>query len=334
MTGLPADTARSQESMFAPAATIYAALRHAGQHLPALEARMLLEEALGVNHAYLAAHPERALTAEEARRIRALIERRAEGEPIAYIVGRREFYGLEFEVNASVLIPRPETELLVDLALERIPENALWRVLDLGTGSGNIAITLGMYRPAAQVVAIENSEQALRLAQENAARVAMTAALPRFDASTVASTAGAWDLPQAFGTGGVRFVYSDWYRALVGKEFDLIVSNPPYVAEGDPHLDQGDVRFEPQAALIAGPDGLDCTREIIAGASHCLVENGWLLFEHGCDQAEPCRGLLESAGFRDIFCAHDLAGLPRVSGGRLAPGFAGARGLTDGRTTG
>jgi release factor glutamine methyltransferase len=263
------------------------------QRIPPLEARLLLEQTLRVNSVYLAAHPERALSEEETQRYRALVNRRVRSEPIAYIMGRREFYSLEFKVNPQVLIPRPETELLVDLALERIPEEAPFNVLDLGTGSGNIAIALAYHRPCTNIVAVDCSGGALKLARDNANNL-------------LGST----------GARRVSFVNSDWFTSIGDRKFDLIVSNPPYVAEQDPHLQQGDLRFEPQIALSAGRDGLDCIREIVAGAPKYINHRGWLLIEHGFDQGNCCRILFEKAGFSEVFCARDLAGLARVSGGR------------------
>ncbi len=255
--------------------------------LPPLEARMLLERVLTKTSAWLIAHADEAASAEAGQAFAALAERRRQGEPIAYILGKREFYGLDFQVTRAVLIPRPETELLVELALARIPEKAAARVLDLGTGSGAIAVTLAHERPQARVTAVDVDYAALAVARANASRHKAS----------------------------VRFFCGDWFGALSGEQFDLIVSNPPYVAAEDPHLALGDVRFEPQRALVGGADGLDCIRAIVATARAHLHAGAWLLFEHGYDQAEACRALLEAHGYRAVQTWPDLAGIPRVSGG-------------------
>ena len=215
------------------------------------------------------------------------------GEPMAYILAEREFYSEVFTVSPAVLIPRPETELLVDLALERIEPKQQCRVLDLGTGSGAIAIAIAIHRPHVEVVAVDKSESALELAARNAGRLLEDAKR-------------------------VQFVRSDWFGQFEdkGTRFELIVSNPPYVAEGDAHLADGDVRFEPKQALVAGQEGLEDLRRIIGDAPAYLKEGGWLLVEHGYDQAEACRTILQRAGFVDLVAERDLAGILRVSGGR------------------
>ena len=253
------------------------------------EARVLLRHILNCDEAHLIARAERALSTEERGRFKTLVARRAAGEPIAYLIGAREFYSLAFNVTPAVLIPRPETELLVELALERIPRDAPCRVLELGAGSGCIAIAIARHRPRARLTATDVSADALALARENA---------------------------RINGARNVEWVQSDWYAALAGQRFDLVVANPPYVAAGDRHLNEGDLRFEPRRALIAGPDGLECIRLIIAQAREHLAADGWLLFEHGYDQAARCRELLEDAGYAQVFSSHDFAGLERVSGGR------------------
>lgn len=253
------------------------------------EAALLLREALEVDAAYLIAHPERVLTPAEAGLYQEWASRRRAGEPVAYLVGKKEFYGLEFRVTPDVLIPRPETELLVELALERVRNGEPSRVLDLGTGSGILAITLAKYCPKAVITATDRSAEALAVAQANTRRLEVL---------------------------NVTFVAGSWYAPVDRQRFDLIVSNPPYVAPEDPHLGQGDLRFEPQAALQDGAaDGLGSIRAIIAGASEHLKPGGWLLFEHGYDQAEACRKLLTEAGFTGVFSGRDLAGIERVSGG-------------------
>lgn len=253
------------------------------------ESALLLAWALGVTRAHLLAHPERRLADHERRCFQELIGRRAGGEPVAYITGRREFFDLELKVTPAVLIPRPETELLVEEALKRMPESEPLRVLDLGTGSGAVALALARQRPRARVTATDAASDALALARENGQRL---------------------------GLGNVSFVLSDWFAALARERFHRVVANPPYVADGDPHLNAGDLRFEPRRALAAGPDGLDAIRAIVAAAPAHVAAGGWLLLEHGYDQAGACRRLLEQAGFGELFSAADLSGIPRVSGGR------------------
>jgi release factor glutamine methyltransferase len=253
------------------------------------DAQVLLGHALGVSRAWLSAHGADAADAAAAERFRALVGARERGQPVAYLVGEREFYGRVFQVTDAVLIPRPETELLVEAALQRLPSDEPRAVLDLGTGSGCIALTLARERPAARVTAVDASPAALRIAQCNA-RVLRAQ---------------------------VEFLQGDWYAPVAGRRFDLIVANPPYVAEGDPHLARGDVRFEPGQALAAGADGLQALRRIVASASRYLNAGGWLLLEHGHDQAAACEDLLRNAGFADRLRLADLAGLPRVAGGRL-----------------
>lgn len=262
--------------------------------LPPLEARMLLGQVLDKTHAWLIAHADEVAAPEAEQVFAALVGRRRQGEPIAYILGKREFYGLEFTLTPAVLIPRPETELLVELAFERVPRKAALRVLDLGTGSGAVAVALAKGRPQARVTAVDIDYAALSVARANAKRHGVS----------------------------VRFFCGDWFGALSAETFDLIVSNPPYVAAADPHLAVGDVRFEPQRALLGGADGLDCIRAIVAGAAAHLAPGTWLLFEHGYDQAEACRALLEAAGYREVQSWPDLAGIPRVSGGRGRNGIS------------
>ncbi len=240
------------------------------------EAQILLGHAMGVSRAWLSVHRDDAADPSAADTFRELVRRRQTGEPVAYLVGRREFYGLEFRVTPHVLIPRADTETLVDAALEKLVEGARSDVLDLGTGSGCIAITIAHERPAARVTAVDVSAGALIVAHEN-----------------------------------------NWFEQLAGRRFDLIVSNPPYGAAGDPHLEQGDLRFEPATALASGEDGLADIRIIVAGAPAYLREGGWLLFEHGHGQADACRDLLLDAGFGEVISRADIAGLPRVAGGRL-----------------
>jgi len=257
--------------------------------LPASEARLLLASRLGVDRAWVIAHADDPLDDARCAGAAEVFRRRRLGEPVAYILGTREFFGLDLAVTPDVLIPRPESELLVDLALRRIGEGAR-RALDLGAGSGALAIAIARSAPGVEVWAVDASPAALAVARTNAARHATR----------------------------VRFVQSDWFASLAGERFDLIVSNPPYVAEGDPHLADGDVRFEPRAALVGGADGLDCIRRIVREAREHLTPGGWLLFEHGHDQAGRCRALLADLGYADIVSVPDLAGIPRVAGGRAA----------------
>jgi release factor glutamine methyltransferase len=272
-------------------ASVARALRDSG--LETCDANLLLQSVLGVNRAYLAAHDDQFLNPMQAAAYEEWVQRRKAGEPTAYILGEREFYGLNFKITPAVLIPRPETELLVELALELIPKEHSCKVLELGTGSGNIALALARHRPLARITAVDCSEQALAVARQNAA--------------------------QLLGEDGRNIVFknSDWYDALEGETYHLIISNPPYVASGDAHLREGDVRFEPRQALSGGIDGLDCIRRIIRGAPSRLCKGGWLLFEHGYDEADACLELLTQSGFDQLICANDLAGIPRVSGGRI-----------------
>jgi len=262
----------------------------AASALDAVDARVLMRHALGVGAAYLIAHASDALTPAQHEAFAALAARRRAGEPVAYITGAREFFALEFNVSPAVLIPRPETELLVEWALERIAPDAGARVLDLGTGSGCIAISIAHARPRAQVCAVDCSAASLDVARGNARRHAI---------------------------GNVGFLHSNWFAALGAQRFDCIVSNPPYIAAGDAHLAEGDLRFEPAGALASGADGLDAIRLIVAQAPQTLQAGGWLAFEHGYDQAARCRRLLDEAGFTQVFSQRDLAGIERISGGCL-----------------
>jgi release factor glutamine methyltransferase len=259
--------------------------------LAPIDAQVLLAHVLGVDRAWLAAHATDALPMASSERFFALARRRREGEPVAYLTGWREFRGLAFAVDRSVLVPRPETETLVECALHRLPRDRPVRVLDLGTGSGAIALAIAHERPDAHVLATDCSSAALAVARANAERMKLA---------------------------NVRWLQSDWYRQIADRDgrFDLVASNPPYVAAGDPHLREGDVRFEPQAALTAGVDGLDALRTIVAGARERLVEGGSLVVEHGYDQAEAVRELLREAGFTALASLRDLAGIPRVAAGK------------------
>jgi release factor glutamine methyltransferase len=255
-----------------------------------IEVRCLLQAVLQVTHAYLLSHSEQCLNDEQHARYSGLFERRLCGEPIAYLLGEREFFGLTFKVTPATLIPRPETELLVELALQRIPKQGVCRVLDMGTGSGAIALSIAYERPYAEVVAVDASEAALEIAQFNT---------------------------RQFNLNNVSLLHSDWFAALQNKRFDIIVSNPPYIAAHDAHLEQGDLRFEPSTALASGADGLDDIRRICADAKTHLSPGGWLLLEHGYDHAKLVCGLLQDSGFSGVFSAPDLAGIERVSGGQF-----------------
>jgi release factor glutamine methyltransferase len=256
----------------------------------AREAELLLQHALGCSRSWLYAHGGDSIDADGAAHYRTLVARRAAGEPLAYIIGQREFWSLDLEITPDVLIPRPETELLVELALQRIPSGAAARVADLGTGSGAIALAIARERPQATVLATDASAAALALAQRNAARLALRNA---------------------------TFAFGDWFGALGNHRFDVIVSNPPYIAADDPHLGQGDLRHEPRTALASGADGLDAIRMITAGASAHLSPGGWLLLEHGYDQGRAVRDLLAHSGFVEVFTALDLEQRERVSGGKV-----------------
>lgn len=274
-----------------------------------IEAQMLLQQVLGVNRAYLLAHPERVLDEAEAAIYRALLQRRLAGEPLAYILGEREFFGLNFKVTPATLIPRPDTELLVELALQRIPNGGL--VLDLGTGSGAIALSIAHSRPDAQVTAVDASIDALEVARANARRLLVQQKSVHTSTGSVRT-----DLCEAAVIGNARFVHSDWFESLAGERYDLIVSNPPYIEDADAHLERGDLRFEPRSALASGADGLDDIRRIVADAKSHLASGGWLLLEHGYDQAERVCALLAASGYAEVFSARDLSGIGRVSGGR------------------
>ena len=269
--------------------TIFEAYTVAKQQIDALDARLLLEYATGCSHADLRARPETPVIAPAYAQFAEWVARRAAGEPLAYLVGEAEFRGRVFQVSPAVLIPRPETEVLVELALERLQSLNAPRVLDLGTGSGIVAISLALECPKARIATVDISFEAISVARNNAGRLGAE----------------------------IEFRQSDWFAALAGETYDLIVSNPPYVAEGDPHLQLNGLPFEPRLALTDGADGLACIRNIIAGATAHLTPGGWLLFEHGYDQGESSRNLLTAAGFKAAFTHPDLAGTDRVSGAYL-----------------
>jgi release factor glutamine methyltransferase len=269
--------------------SISAAEKLISQELPVLETRMLLTHALGLTRIQLITQSETRLNAQQAQRCNELIARRVQGEPMAYILGEREFFGRMFKVNPAVLIPRPDTELLVELALQFMPAQA--SVLDLGTGSGAIAISIAAERPDCQVLACDISLAALDVARSNA--LALIA------------------------NKHISFLQSDWYTQIPAQSFDCIVSNPPYIVKEDAHLTQGDLRFEPINALTDHDDGLSAYRAIIKGAAAYLKDGGRLLFEHGYDQAEAVQELLRTQGFSEVQSWQDLAGIWRVTGGKL-----------------
>lgn len=253
-----------------------------------LEAELLLSHCLGESRSYLYTWPERDVPADRADAFGRLVAARRAGEPIAYLTGTREFWSLQLRINHHTLIPRPETETLVEWALElALPPDAV--VSDWGTGSGAIALALASERRRWRLLAIDVSAGALAVARANRDRLRL---------------------------GNVEFALGDWGAGLAPSSLDLVVSNPPYVAAGDPHLAQGDLRFEPESALVAGGDGLDAIRRILADAGAALKPGGWLLLEHGHDQGPAVRDLLRAAGFGDVETRRDLADVERISAGR------------------
>jgi release factor glutamine methyltransferase len=293
------------------------ALRQAERKIGSVDAMVLMGHSLKKNRAFVLAHLDDPMNEHELALYELAVASRQLGTPVAYTLGKREFYGRDFTVTRDVLIPRPETEVLVDQALARLSEASApkpaW-ILDLGTGSGAIAITLAMECHSAHIVAIDSSAGALRIAAQNA-RQYFNEGGELFSAplrKKVREVDRSNSPPHA----PIEFLESDWYSALTGRKFDLIVCNPPYVAAGDPYLSQGDLRFEPQMALTdASHDGLSSIRVIIEGAPGHLNPGGWLLFEHGYDQAEACRELLLKRGFEGLVSVPDLAAIARVAGG-------------------
>ena len=253
---------------------------------PRLDAELLMGMVLRKPRSFLHAWPEQQLSEQEAARYEALLRRRFSGEPIAYMTGFREFWSMPLRVTPAVLIPRPDTELLVERALLRLPPDEDTRVLDLGTGSGAVSLAIARERPRAQVIGVDISVAALELARSNA------------------------ELQKI---GNVEFRESDWFDAVRGEKFNVVVGNPPYVAEDDPHLSRGDVRFEPRLALDAGETGMNCFRAILDRAHNYIVRQGWLLLEHGPDQHMPLRRLMEAQHYHDITPHKDAAGRDRVT---------------------
>lgn len=256
---------------------------------PGLEAEVLLCHVTRRDATALLRDDHTSLSPSESVQYDDLVRRRAEGEPIAYLTGEREFWSLRFRVSSQTLIPRPDTETLVERALALIPETGMSRVLDLGTGTGNVAVSIARARPACRITAVDIDESALTVAADNV---------------------------RSNGVSNVECIKSDWYGALDGRVFDVIVSNPPYVAEGDTHLRTGDVAHEPRRALVSGVDGLDDIRLLVSGASCHLAEGGQLAIEHGADQGQAVRALMVAADFVDVATFPDLGGRERVTGAR------------------
>ncbi len=266
--------------------TLAAASARLGERL---DAELLLLHLLGKPRSWLLAHDRDTLPDSVRHAYAALVERRLGGEPVAYLIGTAGFWSLELEVSPATLIPRPETELLVELALCHLPDGGGAMVADLGTGSGAVALALASERPQARVTATDASAAALEVARRNARKL---------------------------GLHNVHFAQGDWFAPLAGSHFDLIVSNPPYIEADDPHLGRGDLRFEPASALASGVDGLDDIRTIVAAAPAHLQAGGWLLFEHGWNQGDAARELLRVHDYVEVFTAQDLERRDRVSGGR------------------
>jgi len=269
--------------------TIRQLLDQSYKRLNRVDARLLLQHVMQVNHAYLITHGEEVLSAQQTEQFLDLVSQRQNGVPVAYLTGICDFYDLTFKVSPAVLIPRPETELLVVTVLTNISESSPCHILDLGTGSGAIGITIAKHRPRTRVIAVDISTEALKIARWNA---------------------------QHLGVNNIHFIQSDWFDSLDSEIlFDWIVANPPYVAENDPHLLQGDLRFEPDIALSVHSNGTACIQHIISNASNYLTKGGQLLLEHGYDQSAYCQQLLKSNGFQNILSYKDLAGIDRACSG-------------------
>jgi len=254
-----------------------------------LDAEILLALTLQKPRTWLYTWPEHIPSLPEQHMYLDLLRRRQSGEPVAYLTHRREFFGLELKINHHVLVPRPETETLVQCVLDVLADNSAARIADLGTGSGAVALALASQKPQARIVATDASSDALALARENAERL---------------------------GIDNVTFMAGDWLVPLSGLTFDLIASNPPYIAEDDPHLSRDGVRFEPKPALVSGKDGLDAIRHLVTESPACLETGGWLMIEHGFDQGEAVRGLFTEVGFIDVVTHRDLGGNERVTIGK------------------
>jgi len=255
-----------------------------------LEANLLLQHVLHVNRAWVITHEHDVLNADQQAEFQQRLKRRLDGEPIAYIVGFREFYGLQLKVSSATLIPRPDTETLVEAALKKIPLDKVLHILDLGTGTGAVALAIAKHRNDCEITAVDQSSDALSVTLENA---------------------------QSLNLNNLRLIESNWFLELQGEWFDVIVSNPPYIAQDDEHLKQGDLRFEPISALASGADGLDDIRKIVQDAPDYLKSNGWLMLEHGFDQADAVAALLKARGFSQIDHAKDIAGTLRVTFGAI-----------------
>jgi release factor glutamine methyltransferase len=254
-----------------------------------LEAELLLEAICAISRSRQFSHPDEQLREDQFEQYKSALERRLSGEPLAHITGRRGFWDVDLRVTPDVLIPRSDTEILVEQALQRIPYNARWQIADLGTGSGAIAIVIARERPQCELTATDNSAAALAVARENAT---------------------------ALGVNNISFVAGSWGQPLKLRQFDVILSNPPYIRTDDPHMLRGDLPAEPIQALVSGSDGLDAIRRIIKDSATSLKPNGWLLLEHGYDQAAEVSALLQHADFNEIFTQKDYGGNSRVTGGR------------------
>lgn len=293
-----ANRMRRTHSPLPPADSITGLLEQASKQLQActetadLDAEVLLCHCLNKNRSFLRAWPEHQPSPPQIELFLSLLEQRAQGTPIAYLVGHREFWSREFIVSPDVLIPRPDSELLIELSLEYLPNNRPCKIIDLGTGSGILAITLATERPLVEVVATDISKQALAIAQLNAERLE---------------------------TGNIRFLQSHWFDDVLDNNFDLVLSNPPYIAEDDPHLQQGDVRFEPQSALVSLEHGLKDIDLIAEQARRHLNPCGHLLVEHGYNQQQPVQAIFKTYGYREIATHPDLSANPRVTSGLWNP---------------
>lgn len=257
---------------------------------PGLDGEILLAHVLGIPRSQLLAHPEQIIPEDKLHLVTQLIMQRSSGLPVAYLTGQREFWSLPLKVTPATLIPRPDTELLVEQSLRQVPQVARSPILELGTGSGAVTLALAAERPSCTITSTDISEHALTVARENA---------------------------DALGIRNVEFLHGDWFAPVSSRRFRLIVSNPPYVAETDPRLQSADLRFEPMMALASGPDGLAAIRKIVHSSPDHLDQNGVLLLEHGQGQAASVRQLMETSGFRDVHSVHDLTGIERVCVGRL-----------------